>query len=122
MPAQLNHTIVYARDGEASAAFLAEILGLAAPTRQGKFTVVETGNRVSLDFTTMPGEVRPQHYAFLVSDAEFDEIFGRIRARSLPYWADPGQSLSGEINRWNGGRGVYFNDPNGHLLEILTRP
>ncbi|MDP9130008.1 MAG: hypothetical protein M3N35_06440, partial [Candidatus Binatota bacterium] len=63
-----------------------------------------------------------QHYAFLVSEAEFDEIFARIRDRRLAYWADPGRNESGQINTWDGGRGVYFNDPNGHLLEIITRP
>ncbi|RWE87608.1 VOC family protein [Mesorhizobium sp.] len=67
------------------------------------------------------GEIRPQHYAFLVSETEFDEIFGRIRERDLPYWADPGRTQPGEINHHDGGRGVYFEDPNGHLLEIITR-
>jgi hypothetical protein len=68
------------------------------------------------------GEIAPQHYAFLVSDSEFDEIFARIRDRKLDYWADPGQTKRGEINRHDGGRGLYFEEPNGHLLEIITRP
>ena len=67
-------------------------------------------------------EIIVEHYAFLVSEAEFDEIFGRIQARGLPYWADPAHRRSGEINRNDGGRGVYWNDPNGHYLEIITRP
>jgi catechol 2,3-dioxygenase-like lactoylglutathione lyase family enzyme len=119
---ELNHTIVYVRDRQASARFLAEILGLPSPTRLGPFLAVETSNGVSLDFLASDGEIASQHYAFLVNDAEFDQIFGRIRERDLPYWADPGQSRPGEINHGDGGRGVYFEDPNGHLLEIITRP
>jgi catechol 2,3-dioxygenase-like lactoylglutathione lyase family enzyme len=118
---ELNHTIVAARDPERSAAFLAEILGLATPTSFGPFIVVETTNGVSLDFADAE-EITPQHYAFLVSEAEFDEIFARIRAQDLPYWADPGRRRPGEINRNDGGRGVYFPDPDGHFLEIITRP
>ena len=67
------------------------------------------------------GEIARQHYAFLVSDSDFDEIFGRIRERALPYWADPARSQQGEINHHDGGRGVFFEDPNGHLLEVITR-
>ena len=122
MPVQLNHTIVAARDRDASAAFLTEILGLPAPVPYGPFLVVEADNGVSLDFAETADEITPQHYAFLISEAEFDEIFGRIQERNLPYWADPGQTRPGEINRRDGGRGVYFQDPNGHYLEILTRP
>ncbi|HET6833409.1 MAG TPA: VOC family protein [Acidimicrobiales bacterium] len=122
MPAQLNHTIVAAHDREASAAFLAEILGLPAPVPYGPFLVVEADNGVSLDFAQAGGEIAPQHYAFLISEPEFDEIFGRIRARDLPYWADPGQTRPGEVNHRDGGRGVYFLDPSGHFLEVLTRP
>ena len=122
MAVTLNHTIVSARDSEKSAAFLAEILGLPAPTRFGHFHIVQTANDVSLDFLAADGEVEPQHYAFLISEHEFDAIFGRIQARNLPYWGDPFRRKPGEINRRDGGRGVYFEDPNGHLLEILTRP
>ena len=120
MAVQLNHTIVAARDRHESAAFLAGILGLAPPATYGPFAVVELDNDVSLDFMDDP-EVVARHYAFLVSEAEFDEIFARMRARNLPYWADPSQSKRNQINRWDDGRGVYFEDPNGHLLEILTR-
>jgi catechol 2,3-dioxygenase-like lactoylglutathione lyase family enzyme len=119
---QLNHTIVAARDAQASANFLAEILGLASPTRFGPFMVVQTSNDVSLDFLETDEEITSQHYAFLVSEEDFDVIFGRIKARNLPYWADPGRRRPGEINHNDGGRGVYFPDPGGHFLEIITRP
>jgi len=122
MAVQLNHTIVSARDSEVSAGFLADVLGLGAPVPFGPFMGVETTNGVTLDFLDADGEITAQHYAFLVSEAEFDEIFGRIRERDLPYWADPGQRRAGEINHNDGGRGVYFPDPDGHLLEIITRP
>ena len=121
MAIQLNHTIVHARDKRESAAFLSEILGLAEPSTYGPFLVVQVANDVSLDFLDS-GDVHPQHYAFLVTDEEFDEIFGRIKARGLTYWADPGRRRLGEINRNDGGRGVYWADPDGHLLEIITRP
>jgi catechol 2,3-dioxygenase-like lactoylglutathione lyase family enzyme len=122
MPAKLNHTIVSARDSQASGEFMAEILGLPAPTRFGHFVVVEADNGVSLDFAEAHGEITPQHYAFLITEPEFDEIFGRIEERGLAYWADPMRSRPGQINRNDGGRGVYFEDPDGHLLEIITRP
>jgi catechol 2,3-dioxygenase-like lactoylglutathione lyase family enzyme len=118
----LNHTIVSAKDSQASAQFLADILGLPGPVRFGPFQMVETENGVSLDFMDRDDEITPQHYAFLISEAEFDAIFDRIRTRNLPYWADPSQTKLGEINHRDGGRGVYFEDLNGHLLEILSRP
>lgn len=123
MTVMLNHTIVHSQDRDASATFLSEILGLPAPVPFGPFMGVLTGNEVTLDFLGADGEpIAPQHYAFLVSEPEFDRIFGRIRARGLPYWADPGKRQRGEINTHYGGRGVYFEDPSGHLLELLTRP
>lgn len=122
MAVQLNHTIVYASDKEASASFLADVLGLASPTPFGPFMTVETANDVTLDFLDTDEEIAGQHYAFLVSEAEFDEIFGRIRDRGLDYWADPGHRRPGQINTNDGGRGVYFTDPDGHNLEIITRP
>lgn len=121
MAVQLNHTIVSARDQEESARFLVEILGLPEPTRFGPFVVVQVDNAVSLDFVEDAGPVHPQHYAFLVGESEFDEIFGRIRDRGLPYWADPARRREGEINTHDGGRGVYWEDPSGHFLEIITR-
>ena len=122
MAVDFNHTIVWVRDSEASAAFLSEILGLPAPRRWGPFLVVTTANGTNLDFMNADGEISPQHYAFLVSESEFDQIFDRVRERSLPYWADPAQSQTGEINHNDGGRGFYFEDPNGHFLEVITRP
>jgi catechol 2,3-dioxygenase-like lactoylglutathione lyase family enzyme len=122
MTVKLNHTIVAARDKQVSAAFLAEILGLADPTPFGPFLTVPTDNGVTLDFADWDDEVVTQHYAFLVDEEDFDAIFGRIRQRQLPYWADPHRHDRGEINTADGGRGVYFEDPSGHLLEILTRP
>jgi catechol 2,3-dioxygenase-like lactoylglutathione lyase family enzyme len=122
MTVQLNHTIVWSRDSRAAARFLAEILGLPKPTTWGPFEIVLTDNGVSVDFAEADGEIAPQHYAFLVSETDFDEIFGRIRDRGLDYWADPGRKRKGEINTRDNGRGVYFPDPSGHLLEILTRP
>ena len=121
MPVHLNHTIVAARDRHASAAFLADLLGLAPPRDYGPFAVVELANDVSLDFV-QDADVHPRHYAFLVTEEEFDAIFGRIRARGLPYWADPFERQPGEINTHDGGRGVYWHDPDGHVLEIITRP
>jgi catechol 2,3-dioxygenase-like lactoylglutathione lyase family enzyme len=120
MAIELNHTIVNARDKAESAAVLAELLGLDAPQEVGPFAVVKLSNGVSLDFMDHPDPPR-QHYAFLVSEDEFDEIFGRIRAKELPYWADPYHRRPGAINTHDGGRGVYWRDPNGHNLEILTR-
>jgi catechol 2,3-dioxygenase-like lactoylglutathione lyase family enzyme len=122
MAVQLNHTIVAARDAERSAQFLADILGLPAPVRWGPFVPVKTGNGVTMDFIDGESEVRMQHYAFLVSDAEFDSSFARLEKAGLPYWADPHKAHPGEINRHWGGRGVYFEDPNGHLLELITKP
>jgi catechol 2,3-dioxygenase-like lactoylglutathione lyase family enzyme len=122
MTKQLNHTIVRVRDKRESATFLTEILGLDAPGSFGPFAVVELDNGVSLDFADDRSAGQSQHYAFLVSEEEFDEIFGRIQGRGLTYWADPGRRRSGEINHNDGGRGVYWEDPSGHFLEIITRP
>jgi catechol 2,3-dioxygenase-like lactoylglutathione lyase family enzyme len=122
MAVQLNHTLVMTHGKKASAKFFTEILGLPDATRFGPFQVVTLSNGVSLDFYETQGEIVSQHYAFLITEAEFDEIFARIRERGLDYWADPNQSRPGEINHNDGGRGVYFEDPNGHVLEIITRP
>ncbi len=122
MAIDFNHTILSARDSKASAEFLAVILGLPAPRRWGPFEIVTTDNGANLDYLDVDGEIAPQHYAFLVSESEFDDIFSRIRERQLPYWADPGRTKPGEINRHDGGRGLYFEEINGHLLEVITRP
>jgi extradiol dioxygenase family protein len=122
MTIKLNHTIVHARDRRASASFYSEVFGLPKPVAFGPFLDVELGNEVTLAFLGTDEEIQVQHYAFLVSEAEFDQIFGRVKERGLDYWADPAQRRKGEINRNDGGRGVYFNDPSGHYLEIITRP
>ena len=122
MAIQFNHTILYAHDSEASAKFLAEMLGLSAPARWGPFVVLKTDNGTNLDFMDTDGEITSQHYAFLVEESDFDAIFERIRARKLAYLADPGQTQPNQINHRDGGRGLYFEDPNGHFLEIITRP
>ena len=122
MSVQLNHTIVSCRDQQRSAAFLTGILGLPAATRFGHFLVVEADNGVSLDFSETSGDITSQHYAFLVGEEEFDAAFGRIREQGLAYWADPGRTRAGTVSDRDGGRGLYFEDPDGHLLEIITRP
>src|SRR4051812_18595194 len=108
MTIQLNHTIVWARDRDGSARFVADVLGLPAPQPFGPFLVVGLENEVTLDFMTADERAAPQHYAFLVTEREFDEIFGRIQDRSVPYWADPFHRHAGKINTNDGGRGVYF--------------
>ena len=118
----LHHTIVAVPDAEESAAFVADILGLAPPTRRGPFSVVHADNGVSLDFLQTEAEVASQHYAFEVSDDAFDAIFQRILERGLDYWADPAASEPGRITSGAGGRGLSFEGPGGHYLEILTRP
>ena len=122
MAIRLNHTIVRVRDKAESARFLTEILGLGEPTSYGPFLIVQVDNEVSLDFADDHGPVHPQHYAFLVDEPEWDAIFGRIRERGLSYWADPMKKRPGEFNTNDGGRGVYWEDPDGHFLEIITRP
>ena len=122
MAVKLNHTIVHARNRKESATFFAEVFGLPAPTPFGPFLDVEVANEVTLAFVQADEAIQVQHYAFLVTEAEFDQIFGRVKARGLDYWADPAHRRKGEINRNDGGRGVYFNDPAGHYLEIITRP
>ncbi|WAC92937.1 VOC family protein [Mycobacterium sp. Aquia_213] len=124
MSISFNHTIVAARDKRESAEFLAELFDLPSPQPFGHFMVVALEHGASLDFADVPEgeEIRRQHYAFLVSEPEFDTIYGKIQSRGLQHWADPRQSRPGEINHNDGGRGVYFLDPSGHALEILTRP
>ena len=122
MSVLLNHTIVNARDRYASAQFLVEILGLEQPTTYGPFVVVQVHNGVSLDFADDHGTPHPQHYAFLVSEEEFDEIQHRIVTRGITFWADPFHRREGQINTNDDGRGLYWNDPDGHHLEIITVP
>ena len=122
MSVKLDHTIVWCRDKRRSAAFLTEILGLPTAEPFGPFLVADLENGVSLDFHETAEPIAGQHYAFLISEAEFDQIFGRMTERAVDYWADPGLREHGRVNRADGGRGVYFQDPDGHLLEIITRP
>ncbi len=124
MAIRFNHTIVASRDKHASANFLAELFGLPDPQPFGHFMAVGLEHGATLDYADVPAgeEIRRQHYAFLVSDEDFDAIYGKIRSRGLQHWADPRQQRPGEINRNHGGRGVYFLDPSGHAMEILTRP
>jgi catechol 2,3-dioxygenase-like lactoylglutathione lyase family enzyme len=123
MSVELNHTIVASRDKKQSAEFLAGILGLEVKPPFGPFVPVETGNGVTLDFMDAdPERIVGQHYAFLVSEEEFDAIFERIQQAGITYYADPAHREPGRINRNDGGRGAYFDDPNGHNLEIITRP
>jgi catechol 2,3-dioxygenase-like lactoylglutathione lyase family enzyme len=120
--AELNHTIVWSRNKKASARFFTEMFGRPEATEFSHFLVVEMDNGVSLDFAETRRQIVSQHYAFLVSEPEFDAIYSRIKERRQEYWADPGQTKLGEINHHDGGRGLYFEDPSGHLLEIITRP
>ena len=119
--ADLNHIIIPAHDKDKSAKFLADMLGTEARPQWGPFRPVQTSNGVTLDFVDSK-DVRTQHYAFLVTDAEFDSAFGRIKNAGLKYWAGPHEEGPGEINHHWGGRGVYFKDPSGHLLELITKP
>ncbi|HSZ45320.1 MAG TPA: VOC family protein [Streptosporangiaceae bacterium] len=122
MSVQLNHTIVSCRDQQRSAAFLTGILGLPPATRFGHFLVVEADNGVSLDYSETSGDITSQHYAFLVGDEDFEAAYRRIQDQGLQYWANPGRTQPGVINQRDGGRGLYFEDPDGHLMEIITRP
>ena len=121
MAVTLNHTIVSAGDKSLAATFLAEMLALEPPKQVGHFAVVEVGD-TSIDFVDAEGEIQQRHLAFLVSEPEFDAIFTRIQSRQIRYWADPRRTQADAINHWDDGRGVYFDDPNGHLLEVITRP
>lgn len=122
MGPQLNHTIVWCRDQNKSTNFLAEILGLPPPTRFLHFLVLKLSNGVSMDYYETTEHTGLAHYAFLVTEHEFDDVFGRIKTRGLNYWADPARTKAGEINTHDGGRGVYFLDPDGHVMEVITRP
>jgi len=122
MPTQLNHLIIASRDKQESAHFLAELLNLGKPVSIGFFLAVKLDNNVTLDYVDSEDNFPSQHYAFLVSDDVFDYAFSCIRERGIEHWADPRRAKPNEINTNDGGRGVYFLDPSGHFLEIITRP
>ena len=118
MAIELNHTIVPAHDPEASARFLADILGLEVDPPVAHFTPVTLANHVTLDYDAAD-EIDTHHYAFLLSDSELEDAFARIQHASIPYYADPACRREGQVYAGKN-RGVYFRDPNGHLMEILT--
>jgi len=122
MPVSLNHAIVFAKDKDESASFLTRLLGLPEAESWGPFRVVPLKNEGSVLFAVPGIEIQPQHLAFKVSEEDFDGIYGRIVEWGLEHWADPRKSAPGRFNTENGGRGVYFHDPAGHNLEVLTRP
>ncbi|MEU3693259.1 VOC family protein [Streptomyces narbonensis] len=123
MPVELNHTIVHARDNRESAEFFANLLDLEITAEWGPFIAVELGNGVTLDFAAIPPDkITPQHYAFLVSEAEFDAAYARITQRGIEHYADPHRQQPGAVNHNDGGRGVYFMDPVGHAMELITVP
>ena len=122
MAIELNHTIVPARDKIASVKFFARIFGLPFDENAvGYFAPVRVNQTLTLDFDDDVDRFDTHHYAFHVSDPEFDAIFKRVQEAGIRYGSDPGDPENGKLNDWNGGRGVYFRDPSGHLLELLTR-
>jgi catechol 2,3-dioxygenase-like lactoylglutathione lyase family enzyme len=120
MSVQLNHIIIPAHDKHASAKFLADILGVSVSQPSGPFVPVVLSNAVTLDYMNRK-DFHSHHCAFLVDDEEFDAAFARIRDGGITYYAGPGREQPGEVNHRWGGRGVYFDDPNGHSMEIFTR-
>jgi extradiol dioxygenase family protein len=121
MAIELNHTIVHTHDKRAGARFVSDVLGLPEPGSFGPFAVVELANGVNLDYMDVEGDIVEQHYAFLISEAEFDAVAERLRERGSQTWADPGRRTPG-FNTNDGGRGLYFDSPEGHILEVLTVP
>ncbi|MEU6933891.1 VOC family protein [Streptomyces sp. NPDC046385] len=123
MSVELNHTIIHARDNRESAQFFVDLLGLEITSEWGPFVAVRLSNGVTLDFATIPAEhIVMQHYAFLISDEEFDAAYARISERGIEHYADPHRQQPGAINHNDGGRGVYFMDPAGHAMELITVP
>lgn len=119
MTVELNHTIIWATDKRRSADFLSGILGLPVGEQNGPFLPIQLTNQVTLDFADGT-DVGGQHYAFLVNDAVFDAALARVRSEGLPYWADPHHAEPSTINHRLGGRGFYFDDPDGHNMELMT--
>ncbi|WP_033292040.1 VOC family protein [Amycolatopsis jejuensis] len=120
---ELNHVLIPSRDNRESAEFFARVLGLEVGAGWGPFIPVETGNGVRLDFATIPdGDRRLQHYCFLIPETDFDAFFARLKETGVAYHADPAGQQPGEINHHHGGRGVYFLDPGGNGIEVITQP
>ncbi len=123
MTIAFNHAIIAARDRHAAASFFTELFGLPEPTLWGPFAIVTLDHGAFIQFAEPDiADIQMQHYAFLVDDSSFDAIYERMLAGGIEHWADPQQTLPGQINTNHGGRGVYFRDPTGHGMEIITRP
>jgi catechol 2,3-dioxygenase-like lactoylglutathione lyase family enzyme len=121
MPITLNHTIVPAHNKEAAARFFAGIFGLRFEGASGHFAPVPVNDTLTLLFD-QESSFESHHYAFHVDDGEFDAILGRVKAAGLRFGSAPWSLEDGKLNDWNGGRGVYFKDPDGHILELMTVP
>jgi catechol 2,3-dioxygenase-like lactoylglutathione lyase family enzyme len=122
MPATFNHTIIAAKDREESARFFRDLLEVPEAPSWGPFTNIRLADGVLLQFAEPPVDIQMQHYAFLVDDELFDRAYGRLCERGIEHWADPQMRRAGETNTEHGGRGVYFKDPSGHAIELITRP
>jgi catechol 2,3-dioxygenase-like lactoylglutathione lyase family enzyme len=122
MTVTFNHTIIAAKDRHESARFFRELFELPEAQSWGPFVNVQLDEGVLLQFAEPPVDIQMQHYAFLVDDDLFDRVYARIREREIEHWADPQMKLGGRTNTEHGGRGVYFKDPAGHAIEIITRP
>ena len=121
MPITLNHTIVPSHDKEKSSRWFARMFGLEYTGPVGHFAQVRVNGDLAFDWDNRE-HFEGHHYAFVVTDDEFDAIFGRLKAESVAYGSGPNSSKDGDINHRRGGRGLYFSDPDGHLLEIMTVP
>ena len=122
MSIELNHTIVHVKDRWAAARDVGKVLGLPEASAYGPFAELKLDNAASLDFMDSEGEIHGQHYAFLVGEEDFDLVLGRLRDDGRQWWADPFKRQPQEINHEDGGRGLYWEGPDGHWLEIITRP
>jgi len=121
MAITLDHTIVPARDKEASAQFFAQMFGVRYEGASGHFAPVHVNESLTLDFDNREA-FESHHYAFVVTDEEFDAILGRVKAAGRSYGSEPNAQDNGQINTRRGGRGFYFRDLDGHSLEVMTRP
>jgi catechol 2,3-dioxygenase-like lactoylglutathione lyase family enzyme len=122
MSIELNHTIVHVKDRWVASREVGHVLGLPEATSYGPFAELALDNGVSLDFMDSAAEIHAQHYAFLVGEDDFDAILGRLRDDGREWWADPFKRQVHTINHGDGGRGLYWEGPDGHWLEIITRP